>query len=626
MAKTFAQYLIDDVLPGDIQITQQVDKKYLNALLTRIAREYPDKYGQCVMDLKRLADKFSTYEPITMGLDEISVPDKAKRDSIIKKYKPLIEDKKQSQEELAHTMQSFIDELSECNINDKTHDDATTMINAAMGGKKIQLMKLRTSPGLVADHKNKPFNIVFNKSYAEGVDPVHFWIGATDARRNIATGQVRTSEPGELGKLINNIVADTVVSVEDCGTKAGILLGVRDEDIIGRYLARDEAGIKANTLIDQDIQQKLLKSGLDKILVRSPQTCHAQGSSICQKCLGLRNSTNKPYEIGENAGLISGGIMLEPLQQMVLSAKHSAINVKTEDKLERTDGLRQLVFAPKIYRNKKILCELIGEVYKILPAPQGGTVITIHQTKLVPERYIEEATPVKNQKMFWEYYVPPNMKVLVKRGDEVYPGMALTNGFDNLKDIARLHNLGYLRSVASQGMYDIYKNTGVKLDRRHFELLSRSAHRYVQVVKCPKNAFFVQGENVAYTKLVDAVKTMPKHQVNVQSALGKVLAEPVLDMLIGTEIDSETQRYLTQNNVYTVYVVDGLEITSNMVPFDRVVSQQEDWLAALNHRFLKDQIIDAANTGKKTDIHGFNPISAYAYGTEFGTGSSKVTY
>ena len=52
----------------------------------------------------------------------------------------------------------------------------------------------------------------------------------------------------------------------------------------------------------------------------------------------------------------------------------------------------------------------------------------------------------------------------------------------------------------------------------------------------------------------------------------------------------------------------------------RVVNQSSDFIAALNHRYLKDQLRDAAAYGKKSNIHGYNPITAYAYGVEMRNG------
>lgn len=49
---------------------------------------------------------------------------------------------------------------------------------------------------------------------------------------------------------------------------------------------------------------------------------------------------------------------------------------------------------------------------------------------------------------------------------------------------------------------------------------------------------------------------------------------------------------------------------------------EPDWLASLNFRYLKTSLKDAASQGKRNNIHGFNSVTAYAYGTEFG--ESKV--
>lgn len=75
-------------------------------------------------------------------------------------------------------------------------------------------------------------------------------------------------------------------------------------------------------------------------------------------------------------------------------------------------------------------------------------------------------------------------------------------------------------------------------------------------------------------------------------------------------------KYLIDSGVKEVEVIDGLEISAVAMPMTRVVNKSEDWLSALNHRNLKAQIKDAASTGKVSDIHGFKPLSAYAYGTE----------
>jgi hypothetical protein len=56
------------------------------------------------------------------------------------------------------------------------------------------------------------------------------------------------------------------------------------------------------------------------------------------------------------------------------------------------------------------------------------------------------------------------------------------------------------------------------------------------------------------------------------------------------------------------------------------IDEREDWLAKMNFRRLKDTLLQGASKGWKTNLHGTNPIPAYAFGAEFGKGPNKGTY
>jgi len=96
--QTFAQYLINKTLPPDIQVDKPMTSKELKRVLTEVHEKHPENYGTIVMDLKRLGDKFSTYEGITMGLAELATPNKVNRDALIKKYKTLYDSAKTDEE------------------------------------------------------------------------------------------------------------------------------------------------------------------------------------------------------------------------------------------------------------------------------------------------------------------------------------------------------------------------------------------------------------------------------------------------------------------------------------------------------------------------------------------------
>lgn len=501
--QTFAQYLINKVLPPGIRAEKPVDAKELKRILTEVHSRHPDNYGKVVMDLKRLGDKLSTYEGITMGMAEIAVPNKAKRDALIKKYKSLYDKAKTEDERLQY--QSDLQDAIIKNDTAGAEDDATLMIRsgALSGSKAIQLVKLRSTPVAVVDHKGNIVPEIFTRSYAEGQPVLHHWLQAAESRKNLVTGQLSTASPGELSKIISNLLNESVVSTDDCGTRHGILLFTKDDDVLDRYLAAPAGKYARNVLITPEVQQDLIKSGPGKILVRSPQTCEAKDNTVCARCMGLANGSGKPMPIGTNAGMIAAGALSEPLTQLSLSAKHSVTMAKKETGLLGEKGFRAFTTMPKEYPSRKMLCELYGVIYRIKPAPQGGKFVVIRTTRAVPERYIVHARPFEKMKGYFQYYIPPQRKLLegIKEDIEVYPGMELTDGNDNLKDIARLKNLGYARSAAAEGMRNIYKNTGQTVDRRHFELLARNMMNYVRFEKVPPGFPYKRGEVVEYNAL-----------------------------------------------------------------------------------------------------------------------------
>jgi DNA-directed RNA polymerase subunit beta' len=623
MSQTFAQYLINKGLPAKLKVDYPLDKKALNTLLSDAHAGFPDKYPDIVMHLKRLGNKFSTYETQTMGLDEIDVPNREARDKILSEAQALLS-KATSSEQKDKVFEQMQARLAENDLKDRTDSATEMVVSGGLGGKRTQLMKLRTTPGVTTDAQGKMVHKIVNKSYSEGLNVRDTWLQAIQGRKAFQDTQLSTAAPGELSKVMSNLLNSAVVSTEDCGTRAGIYLFSKDEGIIDRYLAKDMPGYPRNTLVTPDVQQALLKAKIPQVLVRSPQTCQGKDGSVCAKCMGLRISTGKPYEVGDNAGMISAGILGQDVTQLALSSKHGNATAKGQtNALLGEKGLRTFVESPKVYPNKQVLCELYGTVHRILKAPQGGWDVTIRETKKVPERYILYGKKVPKQTGYWQYYVPPQRKILdeVKQGSEVYPGMALTDGNVNLRDTARLGNLGVARSQAAEGMYKIYKDTGVSMDRRHLELLSRNTLNQVKIEKSPKAFPFKRGEVVDFNTLQGAVDKLTGRKMPLEDALGLTLTEGVHAVTPGTELTRAVIDQLRREGVKDVKVTGDLETSAVFTPMTRSLNNAQDkWLSKMNHRYISTALKDAAAFGEKESIHGYSPMASYAYGSEFGMG------
>jgi DNA-directed RNA polymerase subunit beta' len=504
-------------------------------------------------------------------------------------------------------------------------DSATSMVvSGGMGGKKTQLMKLRSTPGVITDAKGKIIPQVIRNSYSEGLSVRDNWLQAIQGRKAYQDVQLSTASPGEMSKVMSNLLNSSVVSSDDCGTKAGITLFAKDESILDRYLAKDHGRFKRNTLITADVQQELLRSGVQMILVRSPETCQAKDGSVCSKCMGLRVATGKPFRVGDNAGMISAGILGQDVTQLALSAKHGNQTAKGQGtELVGEKGFRTFVESPKVYPNKQILAELYGKIYRVIRAPQGGWNVTVRETRKVPERYIVTGKAVPKQKGFYVYYIPPQRKLVegIEKDADVYPGMPLSDGTVNLRDIARLQNLGVARSQATEGMYQVYKRTGVDMDRRHLELLSRNMMNQVKVEKSPANFPIKRGEIVEYNTLQSALGKVSATKTKLEDALGMTLTEGVNSVTAGTELTKPVVDQLKSQGITHVKATDQVETSAVFTPMTRSLNNAANkWLSKLNHRYISTALKDAAAFGEKESIHGYSPMASYAYGSEFGYG------
>ena len=620
VTKTFAQHVLDSVLPSDIHITKPVDKKEMSRILTYIARSHPTKYDQVVSAFKRIGDKWSTLEGLTFGLSDIAVPNQTKRDSIISQHhKALAKDKTKDQQ--LKTLMSLQSEIVNNDYNKEgAKGDGTLMVvSGGLGGSRNQLTKLRSTPALLKNHKEEIVPKIVDKSYAQGVGLLDAWNGSAEARFNLVKGAVQTSEPGVINKVTNNLLNSTVISSDDCGTKQGITLFTKDDAIIDRYLAEDAGTYPRGTLIDSRVQQGLLRKKVANVVVRSPQTCEAIDNSVCAKCMGIGISSGKLHQVGDNVGVQAASALSEVSTQLVLSSKHSVTMADKFDPMKGIKGLKLVTEMPKIFPYKQVLCEVYGVIYKILRAPQGGWDVIIRGTKPVPKRYIVNAQPYKGMKRWYQYYIPNQRRLEkgIKKETEVFPGMVLTDGVPNMRDIARLKSLGAARSAAVEAIDSVYKKTGHTLDRRHFEILGRQMLNYVKIEKASPTLNLMRGDVVQYNKIRGIANKLTTRSVALTQALGQVLAEETHGLTIGTELTTPIIQYLKQQSIKSVKVTNDLEISAVVTPLSRVqLNNNDNMISKLNHRYLKQTIKDAASEGQSEDLHGHNPVTAYAYGVE----------
>lgn len=594
MSTTVGNFLINDVMPEGMKITGPISNKGLHDHVVGLAKSDPHAYVRIIGALKRRGDEIATYEGVSVGLDDIA-PEYEARDKIIK---PALEklDKHMAikdREKLVVETQAKLLEYTKQHGGSMTH-----MALSGARGNPGQLMKIVASPLATMNPKKglDPFSI--RHSYSEGLTPSEYWVAVPEVRYNEVQARISVSEPGEMAKLLVSNMISANISMADCGTDAGIHLTLDDGHLLDRFSQRNPM-LPKNTLITSRVVQELKAKGVHDIQVRSPMTCAAP-TGVCQFCQG-HDEKGKAHPIGRPVGVRAAQALAEPLTQMALSARHGSLNVK-ETKLEAVGlkGVRQLLEIPKAFRHEAVLAPKSGLVSKVEAAPQGGHYIYLDTLKL---------------------YGAPELTVLVKGGEHVEAGDALTNGVPNPMKVVGHKGIGAGRAYFVNAMHKVYANEGINLDKRHLELLSKSEMNHVRLLEAdPHHPELLKGDVISYNAFKDAY-TKDVDRVSIDMALGMPLGQEVLHHTVGTKVTPGLIKELKARGIREVLVNKGLpQVEFVMKPLAQNPMLHPDWMGRLAHRFLKGTIQQAAQTGESADIHGSHPVPAYAFGAEFGHG------
>ena len=592
MAKTFGQLLVNNVLPSDLRSDDTLDKKTLYKKLYQHARRDPEDAARRMDKIRALGHELATTEGISITLDDIE-PRYKERDAVTRPLLNKIRHISDPRKRAAEIEKAQAKLLS---ATKRFGGSQGMLVSSGTKGKPPQLMRMSMAPMAARDPHGGAYPWLIHHSHAEGLRPSEMYSSNFETRNNQVASFLQITEPGDFAKIMVNNMNDQMILSEDCGTKNGILMSTDDANIVDRVMARSEKGFRAGTIITPQVFSRLRKKR-GQIMVRSPMTCELN-DGVCQKCYGY-DEKGKMHTLGTNVGVRSAQALTEPLTQFQLSAKHGVRQAGTDrTKLEGLSGLRQFLEMPKSFTNKATLSDVRGKVSKVEEAPQGG-----HRV------YVGDK----------EYYTPPHLPPVVRKGDAVAPGDALSDGIPMPNEVVQHKGLGEGRRYLVGRLHDLYSTQGLDVDKRHLEILARSHLNHVQIDNDPEDRYY-PGEIVNYTTFMKNLASDVK-KVPVSKSLGQIMAGGHLHHTAGTEITPEIKSELSKGGIKEVSVArKPPEVSFVTRPITRNPLLNPDWMARLGHRHLKESMLEGAYFGQSSNIHSTHPIPAYTYGAEFGRG------
>ena len=585
---------IESITGPEFKVGAVLNKRSASAFLTKLAKELPQqRYAQVVAKLKEAGEDYVYTTGFTTGVEDL-VDFSKEREKALQLAKSLTKTK--GAEEANKQVSELIEKMMASKLKGR-NNPFYDMVESGGKGKSSQLRSIMMTPLFVADSKGKAVPVPISKSYSEGLDTSDYWLTMTGARKGMMDRATQTSEPGAFSKDVMSLVLNNVVSKTDCGTTDGVDLPLSSPDLHERYTANSQHGIPRNTLVDPLTISKAKKAGARTLKVRSTLKCKAE-RGVCSYCYGL-DENGQLIEVGENVGVKSGQTVSEPLVQLAMNSFHTGGAAGTGTNVSGYARIDQLMKIPKNLTGAATLSTRDGRVNRITKSPAGGYDVVVDTATL---------------------HIAQGNAPLVKVGDQVKRGDAISSGPIKPQELAELKSMDAARDYLTNELQSTYSEQGVDINRKTFETVVKSLTDTSRVLNNPKNAPFIVGDVVSLAAIENYNRNLIKEQ-SVEDAEGYTLAKDYGPLKKGYELTRRDLNTLKALGVKTV-LVEREEIKHQ--PFIKGMTEhsllRKDWMGALGYRNLQKALTEGASQGWQTDVSGYHPVPALAYGVTFGKG------
>jgi DNA-directed RNA polymerase subunit beta' len=371
---TVGRVLFNEKVPAAAgYINEVLTKKNLRGIIGGIlkATDIPTT-GAFLDEIKNMGYKFAFEGGLSFSLGDIIIPaekqsmiEEANKevDGIVMNYNMGMLTQKERYNQVIDVWGSTNNRLTELSMKRLREDQqgfnsVYMMLDSGARGSKEQIRQLTGMRGLMAKPKKSTAGggeIIENpilSNFKEGLSILEYFISTHGARKGLADTALKTADAGYLTRRLVDVSQDVIINEEDCGTLRGLevtplkkndeIVESLSDRIEGRISLQnvydpltDEILIEANQPITAQLAEKVEKSGIDSIEVRSPLTCES-AKGICAKCYGQSLSTRNKVQIGEAVGVIAAQSIGEPGTQLTLRTFHVggvAGNISEENKL-----------------------------------------------------------------------------------------------------------------------------------------------------------------------------------------------------------------------------------------------------------------------------------------------------
>ncbi len=563
-----------------LEVDFLVKKGNLGKIIDRCIRVHGTAVAAEMLDnIKAQGYTHSTRSGITVAVCDATIPPRkaellaeaeAKIDKVSRNYDRGLITESERSDRIIEIWEACTQEVAkELKANFDKYNPINMMLDSGARGNDSQLRQLAGMRGLIANTAGKTIEVPIKANYREGLNISEYFISSRGARKGLADTALRTADSGYLTRRLVDVSQECIIHSEDCGCDEGIEVydifhGNRKivdlaERLTGRYLLNDYVDTETGEVIMSkdkmmtDIEAKVVadhakakmqakieageaeEGTVASVVIRSLLTCKAE-HGVCIKCYGSNLATGEPVTVGEAVGIIAAQSIGEPGTQLTMRTFHTG---GAKDAGDITQGLPRIeeLFEARKPKSLAILSEISGTV-------------SFEEIKKSRHVVITDAENGDSK----AYLIPYGFREIVKEGDKVTKGQALTDGAPNPHDILAIRGVEAVHDYLIREVQRTYRTQGVDINDKHIEVIVRQMMRKVKIDDAgdtnflpgsvvEKHEFYT--ENAKVKAKAEAEGTEPNYATYIPTLMGITKASLATESFLSAASFQETTRVLT---------------------------------------------------------------------------------
>ncbi|MBZ0268209.1 DNA-directed RNA polymerase subunit beta' [bacterium] len=452
---TPGRLIFNEIVPEGVSYQNEpMDKKRLETLVHEVYRR-KGRYatGQFLDEMKRTGFHFATIAGITVGIDDVRIPDEKKeliattREAVAK----ILDDYAKGNITAAERYNKIIDTWTRTTSavaevmfegmagDQKGFNPVYMMAVSGARGSREQIRQLAGMRGLMAKPQKKLTGSIGEiieqpiiSNFREGLTVLEYFISTHGARKGLADTALKTADAGYLTRRLVDIAQDAIIKQDDCGTIMGIdtrplkdgeeIIEPIGDRMLGRVLAEDvvdplndEVAFEAGTLVREaeatEIQRLHDERGLESAVIRSVLTCESR-RGVCAACYGRNLATSKMVNVGEAVGVIAAQSIGEPGTQLTLRTFHiggTAMRLSAQSVVHTKTGGKVVFVSMRTVKDEEGQLIAIGHHGEVEVRDERDRVRAHYQVpygavmKVTDESTVEDVGPLFE----WDPYTSP---------------------------------------------------------------------------------------------------------------------------------------------------------------------------------------------------------------------------